>query len=78
MRGPDKERKEERRCAEILLAACQLQPRPDFQIEGGEEMRKPLKEFKVLISIHAHNSDDMEEQLSVLDCYEIEWWAEVK
>jgi len=35
-----------------------------------------LKEYKVLVSIHAENEDVMKEKIDALENYEIEWWVE--
>ena len=48
----------------------------DTEAQVLEEAEKTkMKEYKVLISIHAYNEEDLEEQLDSLDCYEKEWWC---
>lgn len=37
-----------------------------------------MKEFVALITIPANNEEDFMEQLDALDCYELEWFKEVK
>ena len=37
-----------------------------------------MKSFIALVEIRAENEEDFKEQLEALDCYELEWWKEVK